>query len=310
MKQKMTFLCGFPAAGKTTFAKRFANENPEYVLISADEVRKELYGSQDSYGNPEEIYKELLLKIRTELFNGNSVLYDAVNMKRDYRTDFMNDVFNDLSGMDSRGYYKKIYPSDVEKNIIIIPTDKNVCLERHISRGRDIPIEKIIPYFSIDEPPIPMEGWDNIWTACSMAYVAAPFFDEDDRKNAIEAAKILRSKGIETYLPLEHKVENAWDLPNYKWGEEVFKADIRAINRSDVVVVLSYGRMASAGTSWEAGYAYGIGKRVIIVEMPGVNLMSLMVANGRYSTIKGLKELEKYDFIKMPIVHDLFTEQK
>ena len=120
----------------------------------------------------------------------------------------------------------------------------------------------------------------------------------------------MREKGIETYLPLEHKIENAWDFPNFEWGKKVFDADIRAINQSDTVVVLSYGRIASAGTSWEAGYAYGIGKRVILVEMPGVRLMSLMVANGRYATIKGLMELQDYDFIRMPMKTDDEMEQK
>lgn len=310
MKQKMTFLRGFPAAGKTTFAENFIKNNPEYTLVSADIVRKELYGSQDTYGNPQEIYESLLYKMRGILEDEGSVLYDAVNMRRDYRIDFMNDVFKDLCGQRGHIGWYNVFKEDVEKNIITIPTCKEVCLERHIARGRNIPVEKIIPYFSIDEPPYPSEGWDNIWTACSMAYIASPFFEEKDRANAIRAAEIMRSKGIETYLPLEHKVKDAWDLPNYKWGEEVFKADIKAINRADTVIVLSYGRMASAGTSWEAGYAYGIGKRVIVVEMPGVKLMSLMVANGRYSTIRGLEELEKYDFIRMPVILDNETEQK
>ena len=109
---------------------------------------------------------------------------------------------------------------------------------------------------------------------------------------------------------MEHKIENAWDLPNFEWGRQVFNADIQAINQADTVIVLSYGRIASAGTSWEAGYAYGIGKRVLIVEMPGVELMSLMVANGRYATIKGLDGLDNYDFITMPELHDNITEQK
>lgn len=309
MKQKMTFLRGYPAAGKTTFAENFIKNNPEYTLVSADSIRKELYGSQDSYGSPEEIYTELLKRMRKIILDGGSILYDAVNMRRDYRTDFMKDVFYDLCGYNKIGF-RHIFQGDIEKNIITIPTCKDVCLERHIARGRNIPVEKIIPYFSIDEPPYPSEGWDNIWTACSMAYIASPFFEDADRANAIRAAEIMRSKGIETYLPLEHKVKDAWDLPNYKWGEEVFKADIKAINRADTVIVLSYGRMASAGTSWEAGYAYGIGKRVVIVEMPGVNLMSLMVANGRYATIRGLEELEEYDFVRMPQVFNNETEQK
>lgn len=306
MKQKFTFLRGFPAAGKTTFAKRFIEENPDYVLFSADDVRKELYGSQDKYGDGKEIYDVLVGKMRKALKEGKSVLYDAVNMRRDYRTDFMRDVFDDDNALG----FGSIFSWDFEKNLITIPTCKEVCIERHLNRGRNIPIENLIPYFSLTDNPEPCEGWDNIWTACSMAYVASPFFLDAEREVAIKAAEILRKKGIETYLPLEHKVKDAWDLPNYKWGEEVFRADVNAINRSDTVIVISYGRKATAGTSWEAGYAYGTGKRVIVVTMPNVDLMSIMVANGRYATVKGLDGLDSYDFIRMPIVYDNETEQK
>lgn len=294
--QKVIFLTGFPAAGKSSFAQRYIEKHPEVSLISADETRKRLYGSQDAYGEPSVIYRDLLRQFRSELENGNSIIYDAANLRKDYRLDFLRDLQEDLK--------------DVEKSIIIIPTSKEICIDRHLKRGRDIPLSKILPYFQIVEPPTYEEGWDNIWTCCAAAYIAAPFFSRADRDNAILAAKILREKGIETYLPLEHKIENAWDLPNFEWGKKVFDADIQAINQADTVIVLSYGRIASAGTSWEAGYAYGIGKRVILVEMPGVRLMSLMVANGRYATIKGLMELQDYDFIRMPMKTDDEMEQK
>ena len=65
-----------------------------------------------------------------------------------------------------------------------------------------------------------------------------------------------------------------------------------------------------AGTNWEAGYAWGINKPVVVVEMPGVKLMSLMLANGRTATLKGIEELEHYDFNKMPLVEDREMEQK
>ena len=90
----------------------------------------------------------------------------------------------------------------------------------------------------------------------------------------------------------------------------MYRADIRAIQNADTIVMLSYGRLGSAGTAWEAGYAFGLDKRVIIVEMPGVELMSLMVANGRTATVKGLDGLQNYDFIRFPELRDNEMEQK
>lgn len=291
---EIIFLYGLPASGKSTFSQHFVDAHPEFVRIGADDVRKELYGSQDSYGDPEETYQAILKKMKTALDEGRSILYDAVNMKRAYRLDYLREL---------AGY-------EAERTIIQLPTSKEVCRERFLQRKRTIPLASVDHYFELDEHPTYEEGWDHIYTCCTKAYIASPFFENAHRASAIRAAEILRSHGIDTYLPLEHKIENAWDYPNHEWGRKVFEADIKAINEADTVVILSYGRMASAGTSFEAGYAYGTGKRVIVVEMPGVELMSLMVANGRYATVKGLEGLAAYDFIRMPETRDNEMEQK
>lgn len=294
--QELTFLYGYPAAGKTTFAKHFLDGHPDHVLVGADLVRKHLYGSQYHYGNSQEIYEELLSQMTAALKSGKSVLYDGTNLKRQDRIDFLTALLPLLG--------------DVHQEIIQLPTNMEVCIWRHLQRDRNIPLTNLLPYFHIKEPPIVEEGWDEILTCCTCAYIASPFFEAQHRANAIKAAEILRAKGIDTYLPLEHKISNAWDLPSHEWGAAVYRADIRAIQNADTIVMLSYGRLGSAGTAWEAGYAFGLDKRVIVVEMPGVELMSLMVANGRTATVKGLDGLQNYDFIRFPELRDNNMEQK
>lgn len=292
--QSFVCLYGFPAAGKTTFAKHFLQEHDDFVGIGADAVRQALYGSEDRYGDSKEIYAELVRQMTDALRDGKSVLYDGTNLRRQDRLDFLFEL-----------------PSiPIHREVIKLPTNMEVCVERHLQRDRDIPLAKILPYFSIGEEPEKKEGWDQISTCCTRAYIASPFFEDAHRAAAVKAAEILRSRGIDTYLPLEHKVPNAWDLPNHEWGAAVYRADVKAIRNSDTVVVLSYGRLGSAGTAWEAGYAFGIGKRVIVVEMPGTPLMSLMVANGRTATVKGLDGLQNYDFIRFPELRDNEMEQK
>ena len=122
------------------------------------------------------------------------------------------------------------------------------------------------------------------------------------------ALEMLRGKGFDVYAPIEHKMPNAWDYPNDEWGLMVFTCDIKAIDRCDVLVILSCGRNSTAGANWEAGYAFGIGKKVIVVEMTD-DVMSLMVANGRYATVKGLEGLAQYDWDTMPKTRTK-TEQK
>lgn len=142
------------------------------------------------------------------------------------------------------------------------------------------------------------------------AYIAAPFGEKASMKriSAVTAADIMERKGFQVYRPWENIIPHAWDYPNDEWGLMVFTNDVAAIDAADIVIVLSYGRESTAGTNWEAGYAYGIGKKVIVVEMCA-DIMSLMVANGRYATVKGLSELEDYDFNSMKKLRS-FTEQK
>lgn len=141
-------------------------------------------------------------------------------------------------------------------------------------------------------------------------YLAAPFGkpNSDERENAENARRILSDLGFDVHCPWETIIPHAWDFPNEEWGAMVFACDVDAINRADLVVVLSYGRESTAGTNWEAGYAFGIGKQIILVEMTD-NVMSLMVANGRWATVKGLKGLIGYNWREMPPDRS-FTEVK
>lgn len=139
-------------------------------------------------------------------------------------------------------------------------------------------------------------------------YVAASL-SEDKRPIMYKAVKVLRERGYDVYAPIEHVIENAWDWPNSEWGLQVFRNDVNAIQSADFVVVLSWGRLdTSAGTTWEQGYAYGIGKKVILVEMNN-DIQSLMVANGRFATIRGIDGITSYNF-ENPQPLRTNTEQK
>ena len=129
-------------------------------------------------------------------------------------------------------------------------------------------------------------------------YVASPI-DTLKTFDRLAVEEILEMKGFEVYSPSQHHIPNAWDYPNTEWGLMVFQNDVEAIQNSDYVVMLSYGRDSTAGSNWEAGYAFGIGKKVIVIEMTD-NPMSLMVANGRYATVKGVDGIKNYDWDKMP----------
>lgn len=98
-------------------------------------------------------------------------------------------------------------------------------------------------------------------------YLAGPC-DTENRTIMVTIARILREYGkFEVYCPWELKIENAWDISQEKWAEQVFEADIAAIQNCDVFLMISLGRHSTAGTNWENGYAYALNKQIIIVQI-------------------------------------------
>ncbi len=116
-------------------------------------------------------------------------------------------------------------------------------------------------------------------------YLASPFFNDEENKYYEEMIKILRDEGHKIFVPKEHEIPNAWDLPNAIWGESVFAVDILGIQKSDIVVVLNHGMYSDSGTAWECGYAYALGKDVVNV-LCGEGNFSLMMLNGCNTYIK------------------------
>lgn len=88
----------------------------------------------------------------------------------------------------------------------------------------------------------------------------------DRRTQMQKIATALRRLDYEVYCPFELKIENAWDMPQEEWAQKVFEADIAAIDACDLVVMISPGRISTAGTNWEQGYAYAKGKKVFVFQ--------------------------------------------
>ena len=118
-------------------------------------------------------------------------------------------------------------------------------------------------------------------------YLASPFFNKKERNSVTLIADFLRkSKGLDVYVPMEHTIPNAWDLPNNVWGKAVFDEDVKAIDECDTIIVLNWGMYSDSGTAWECGYAFAKGKDVVNLLMPSKdNDYSLMMVNGCKKTL-------------------------
>lgn len=112
-------------------------------------------------------------------------------------------------------------------------------------------------------------------------YLASPFFNEAELVVYRKAISLLRNAGYQVYVPQEHTVENAWELSNEEWANQVFIEDCYALDGCDYVMVLNFGMYSDSGTAWEAGYAFAKGKKVVQVLCGGDNATySLMMMGG------------------------------
>lgn len=130
----------------------------------------------------------------------------------------------------------------------------------------------------------------------SRIYLASPFFSDTEEEAVSRAETILRDRGFEVFSPREQTYEE--EAGSREWSEAVFRVDTEELRKADCMVMIYWGNYSDSGTAWESGYAFGIGKPVIIVHL-GEN-SNLMVHESAAANLYGVEELETYDFDSMP----------
>ena len=78
-----------------------------------------------------------------------------------------------------------------------------------------------------------------------MIYLAGSCASEQ-RTLMMNIAKHLRDSGKDVYCPFELKIENAWNYSQEEWSQLVFEADKTAIDKCDIFLMITSGRIAFA----------------------------------------------------------------
>lgn len=92
-------------------------------------------------------------------------------------------------------------------------------------------------------------------------YLAAPLFSEAERTYNLALRDLLEAHLFDVYLPQE-----VGDTSHTRCREEngaIFAQHLPAIRDADLIVAVIDGADADSGTSWEMGYAYALGKKVV-----------------------------------------------
>ncbi|KPQ40141.1 MAG: putative kinase [Phormidium sp. OSCR] len=145
------FLVGVPASGKSHFAQEVVKRDPRYVVVSTDAVREKLYGDAIIQGNWREIEAEVLTQIQAAIAQERPVIYDATNVRRSWRVDFLQ-LVKDLSDT----------PLTWVAWVMEVPVE--VCKQRNGDRPRVVPnhvIERMAE--SLAQTPVTTaEGFEEV----------------------------------------------------------------------------------------------------------------------------------------------------
>ena len=145
-KPTLYIMCGLSGSGKSTIATQIANENPNTIIVSSDEIREELTGNYEDQEHNEEVFKIFHDRIRKNLENKKNVIADATNITMKSR----------------RAIMMKVHGLNIRKVCVIVPKPFEQCKEDNLHREHPVPefvLDKQIRKFQI---PFKEEGFDEI----------------------------------------------------------------------------------------------------------------------------------------------------
>lgn len=129
--QKIIFLQGLPASGKTTYAIDYCNKNPDFRRLNKDDIREE-------FGNPpwsKDFEKRVLNIQRTrglEFLNlGFSIIIDDTNFSKIH-----SDFWSDVAHRRSIEFVKKYFDTPVDE-----------CIRRDSLREKSVGIDVILSMY-------------------------------------------------------------------------------------------------------------------------------------------------------------------
>ena len=131
------FLIGLPGSGKSTFARKLEEIIPDAAIVSTDTARKELFGAEEIQGDWHKVESEVLEQIKNAIALNKPVIYDATNVRRDWRMGMLMKIEEKLKGIDAPQVYWVAWH---------LQTPVDVCKEWNQKRDRKVPNEVIEEY--------------------------------------------------------------------------------------------------------------------------------------------------------------------
>jgi predicted kinase len=143
-KPYFLMIVGLPGSGKSTYIKNHFDD--PIRVHSSDAIREELSGDANNQDINAKVFELLHSRVKEDLKNGISCVYDATNISWKKRKAFLDSI-NNIS------CYKICY---------VIATPYDICLEQNCTRDRVVPEQVIKRMYMNFDIPWYNEGWNDI----------------------------------------------------------------------------------------------------------------------------------------------------
>ena len=139
------FLIGPPGCGKSTLATLLTQLDPNARIVSTDRIRLSLFGDESIQGDWSLIEEKVITQIREAVQSGKPVIYDATNVKKEWRLSLLQQVKDDK----------------IQWMAWHLQTPLDVCKAWNKQRSRQVPEQVIEELFRAlqENPPSQKEGF-------------------------------------------------------------------------------------------------------------------------------------------------------
>lgn len=163
-------LIGIPGSGKSHYAKQCCKQE-RAVLVATDHIRERLFGSENRQSNSYRVFDEAFKEIRQALAAGRNVVFDATNIDRDRRLQFIK-RFSDAE-------------TAIKAHICAVPYE--LAQKRIAARKRKIDDDVLKKYMKNFQFPVLAEGFKQL-------QIVAPSDGGESKLTRAELEQLLASR--------------------------------------------------------------------------------------------------------------------
>lgn len=145
-KPTLWVMVGLSGSGKSSVAKEIAENNPNTVIVSLNNIREELTGDYENQEHNNEVFKVFHKRISEALENNTNVIADATNITMRSR----------------RAIIENVKGIDCHKIAYLIPKPFDQCKLDNLNRQHHVPEEVLDGQLRKFQIPFYEEGWDLI----------------------------------------------------------------------------------------------------------------------------------------------------